>query len=192
MNRKTSILIAILVSLMITVPLAYGATASTSIGNNEVVFEPDNQGGISIGGLGNNSVVNPTTQDGHPAFRIQTGANNEHLIPGGATNVSFSIEIPAGVSFCLKIDAGQRLISKSSISMEVDGEDYEAVTETGIRYYSPGKVKADGVSMIPVQNFNDAVFYTSEETIKINGVANRPNILPGIFPDLKMYVLYEN
>lgn len=173
------------------VPLAYGAVASTSISDNEVVFVPDSQGGISGKVGGNSPIVIPTTQDGHPAFRIQTSTSNENLVPTIRYNENFSIEIPAGVSFCLKIEAGKGWIGLDSsirMDLEVGNEVYNAVTETGIRYYSPGNVKADGVSMTPVRNFNDIVFYTSEETVKINGVATRP--LTAI--NLKMYVIYDN
>lgn len=191
MNKKTSILIAILVSLMMVVPLAYGAVASTSISDNEVVFVPDSQGGISVDESVNNLVVGPTTQDNRPAFRIQTNASDENLVPPFRYNKNFSIEIPAGVSFCLKIEAGKGWIGLDSsirMDLEVGNEVYNAVTETGIRYYSPGNVKADGVSMTPVRNFNDIVFYTSEETVKINGVATKPLFST----NLKMYVLYDN
>lgn len=156
---------AIAVVLILSVPMAYGAVSSAWIGENAVSFESAPNGGIS--GKGKQSKT--SIVDGHPTIRIHYSLNDNFV---GVQRESVEVHIPAGISFCVKVETVGRALSGSSLEMSLRGTGYIGTApENGIHYFSAEN--SVGNVMTPMTDLGDVVFMSFDTDLIIDCDARR-------------------
>ena len=141
MQKNNYILITtVAVTLLLTVPLAFGM-ATVTIGGNSVTLES----GVDVDTVveGNGTIhVEPTLIDGHPAYRFQYKDDNNNLVPWyGERGVDFQITIPKDTEFLIYAyvqKGGVSITTDINIEININGQLY-TIYVTGVNWYDANK-----------------------------------------------------
>lgn len=207
MKKNTVLAVcAVFLALAVSVPMSFGAlTGTVFIGGNEVDLVYDPAAGVVIIPDDDDEdayapTVNTTLPDegGHPVIGIQEPGGSPNVVPDGAVE-DFKITIPAGVKFCLKVEA-QRVITWPIIIMSVEGTQYVTEPLSGgtfeyskTVYYSLGNLKTDGKTMEAKSKLSDITPADLSDDITICVKAGRETSTVGgwigTYPDLRLSII---
>ena len=160
MEKKAIIsFVAIVVTMLMVIPLAFGAIGSVTIRDNEITFTEVSNGGISSSG----KQIKQNNQQGHIAFRIQNDLVTDNVIP--VSTKTFQIVLPGEVYICIMVETATHNLGNSWINMTMQGTGYTAYAPKGGTYYFSVEHR-NGNTLLPMNNLNDVEFMKlDQETI---------------------------
>ena len=176
MQKSNYILImTVVVTLLLTVPLAF-SMATVTVGGNSVTLEP----GVEV----NTNVttgtvhVEPTVINVYPSYQFQYKEGDPNLVSNtpGNRQVSFSITIPKNTEFIIYANVYNSiavLVTDINLSIKINNVDYEVHIEPDILeritgYYSAKNAVNNVMQKIEINDLDPvehAMVCTDEDTV---------------------------
>lgn len=194
MARRLNVtLIALVVFISMTVPIALSAhSATASLYGNQVYFTESSDGGIIIGESDvQDRIVTGFEIFDRPAFRVESGEDPDGNVSGRPVhNDSFELTIPANTSFCIYVERA----NNNSVALNFDLIFLPKHSESTVYNTNDFKTNSfytvkslNGTLMIPLSSIDDVEFMNSgEEGVELNISLSRKGQHP-----LKLYIIYE-
>lgn len=194
MARRLNVtLIALVVFISMTVPIALSAhSATASLHENQVYFIESSDGGLIIGESDDQDrIVTGLEMFDRPAYRIESGEDPNGNVSGRPVpDHSFELTIPANTSFCIYVERA----NNNSVALNFDLIFLPEHSESTVYNTNDSKTNSfytvkslDGTRMISLSSIDDVEFTDSgEEGVELDISIKRKGQHP-----LKLYIIYE-